>query len=277
MEPLKIGLIGCGAIGNIMVDAINDGKLSDIKLIAVYDKSIENAQKCAAKLPEKPIIVNSLEDLISNKEIELIVEAASQEAVREYGVRILESGKHLMIMSIGALVDEELRNKLEETAEKYDRKIYLPSGAIAGLDGIKAASLSNLKEVILTTRKNPQKLKNSPFFEINKDIKIDSITEPAVIDDRPAENIIHLFPRNINVASTLSLAGIGTKKTRVRIIADPTVDKNIHEIEAHGDFGSLYVKLENYTVPTNPRTSYLAALSAIRTLKRIVERIKIGT
>lgn len=277
MKPLKIGLIGCGAIGTLIAQAIDSGKIKGIELIAVYDKIRENAEKCVKKLSKKPIIMSNPDELINHKDIQLIVEAASQEAVRQYSLKIIQARKHLMLMSIGALVDEGLRKKLEKAAEEYDTKIYLPSGAIAGVDGIKAAAMSNLKEVILTTRKNPIKLKNSPFFKEYKDINIDNLTEPKVIYEGPAENIIKLFPRNINVASTLSLAGLGMKKTKVRIIADPNVEKNIHEIEAHGDFGSLYVKLENYTVPTNPRTSYLAALSAIRTLKRIVERIKIGT
>jgi len=268
---MKIALIGCGAIGTILTQAIKDNKV-DVKLQCVYDKIEEKGKEFAKKFKTKFATL----DEILDEDLDLVVEAASQEAVRNLVPRILKSNKSVMIMSAGALVDDKLLNEIKSLAKKNNLKVYLPSGAIAGLDGIKSASVLGINKVILKTRKPLKSLEGAPFFEKNK-TDLSNIKEPKIVYEGPAKEAVKLFPQNINVAASLSLAGIGPEKTIIQIIADPTIDKNIHEIIVEGNFGMLHTKTENVPCPDNPKTSYLAALSAIATLKKITEPIQVGT
>lgn len=273
---LKVGLIGCGAIGTSLANLIDEGKAGNVKLLAIYDKNLEKAHHLATKLHSKPKVVETFDDLLSLSQISLIVEAASQEAVKQYASKILQSNKNLMIMSVGALVDTELYEMIKHEAEKYGRKIYIPSGAIAGLDGVKAAFIGGVKKVVLTTRKPPKALRGAPYIE-DKKIDLDAIKDSTLIYKGTASEACRFFPANINVAATLSLAGIGAEKTEVEIIADPKINRNIHEVRVMGSFGELIVQTRNLPSPMNPKTSYLAVLSAIATLKKISENISIGT
>lgn len=85
-----------------------------------------------------------------------MVEAASPEAVRELVPVVLEAGRDVVVMSVGALMDPELRKMLEETASRNNATIHVPSGAIVGLDGLKAASVGTIESVKLVTRKPPR-------------------------------------------------------------------------------------------------------------------------
>jgi aspartate dehydrogenase len=204
-----------------------------------------------------------------------VLEAASQEAVRKLIPKALKAKKDVMIMSTGALADEKLFHEIRELAEKNNLKVYLPSGAITGLDGIKSAG-DEIESVMIKTTKPPKSLEGAPFFEKHP-MNLNEIKKPTVIYEGNAEEAVKLFPSNINVAASLSLAGIGPKKTKVQIVADPNIKSNIHEIIAEGKFGVLKSRVENVPSPDNPKTSYLAALSAVATLKKIGEAIQVGT
>ncbi len=269
---LKVGVIGCGAIGTEVCRAIDRG-LVNAHLAAVYDRSIENCKGLLASLDKKPAILPP-DELISSSDI--IVECASAQAVREFGVNILESGKDLMVLSAGAFRDSGLLKRLTEAASAHHCRIYIPSGAIAGIDGLKSASVAHLNKVTLTTTKNPKGLKGAPFVEKNN-IDLDSFRKKTLIFKGSADKAIEAFPANVNVAVSLSLAGIGIENTHVRIFVDPETKRNIHEISVEGDFGNFTCRVENVPSPGNPRTSYLAALSAIATLKKITEPLQIGT
>lgn len=279
-ELLKVGLIGCGAIGTVLIKAISEGKAGDIKLIGIYDtlpEALTKAKRVVTDLNLKKVIVTSDSTiLLENPNIDLIIEAASKKAVKDLGESILMSGKDLVIMSVGALVDFDLFDRLSRVAKKMNKNIYLPSGAICGLDGLKAAATATLKEVTLITRKNPKGLEGAPYV-IKNNIKLSEITKPTVLFEGSAEEAIKGFPKNLNVAASLSLAGIGPIETKVKMIADPTINRNVHEIVVKGDFGVLKTRTENVVCPDNPKTSYLASLSAVRTLKKLTEHIQIGT
>jgi aspartate dehydrogenase len=268
---MKIALIGCGSISTVIARAIFENKI-DIKLESVYDTDVKKATEFAKKFYTN----YKTFDEILKEDLDLIIEAASQEAVKTLIPKALEAKKNVMIMSTGALTDDDLFQKIKMLAKKNELKVYLPSGAIAGLDGIKSANITDLKTVTLKTTKPLKSFANTPFFEKNK-INLNDIRTKTIIYEGPAEEATKLFPSNVNVAASLSLAGIGSKKTRVQIIADPNIDKNIHEIIAEGSFGVLNIKVENVPSPDNPKTSYLAALSAIATLKNISEPIQVGT
>lgn len=269
MERLKVGVVGCGTIGTLICQAIVK-EIKEMELIAISDMNEEIAKKLALSLPEEIEILPS-EELVKGSS--LIVEAASGGAVSAIVRKAVELGKDVLVMSIGGLLENL---DLFDFAKEKGSRIYLPSGAIAGLDGIKAAKIGNIRSITLTTRKPPKGLAGAPFI-IEQKIDLETVTVATTIFEGNAFLAAKGFPANINVAATLSLAGIGPERTQVRIIADPELSTNIHEIEAEGDFGKISTKCENLPSPFNPKTSYLAALSAIATLKGIVNPVKVGT
>lgn len=270
----KIGLLGCGAIGTQIALAVNAKKIP-AQITHIYDLDKTKSELLSAKLDKKPIIVDN-PHMLSSVDVDLVVEAASQEAVKNYALSVIQNRKDIMIMSVGALLDESVFEVLYDACNEFKKKIYLPSGAIGGLDAIKSVN-EELDEVILVTTKHPNSLAGAKFFETaNTDIS--NIKTATVIFEGDAKQAVVLFPVNINVAALLSLAGLGSEKTKVRIVADPHTDKNTHKIEASGRFGKITINVENVPDPQNPKTSRLAILSAIQCLKQICsEPIRIGT
>ena len=270
----KIGLLGCGAIGTQIAMAIDSGSIP-AHLTQVYDKSEEASQRLVEKLKNKPNIVKN-SHLLSSGPVDLVVEAASQDAVKDVGLSILQNKNDLLIMSVGALLDESVFEVLTDACKEFKKTIYLPSGAIAGLDAIKSVK-GELDLLTLTTTKHPRSLKGAKFFETSN-LDLDSLKEATTIFEGQSHEAVKLFPANINVAALLSLCGLGSKNTTVKIAADPNTDKNTHEIKATGKFGTISIQVQNVPDPTNPKTSRLAILSAIELLKSICSAdIQIGT
>ena len=268
---MKIALIGCGNIGTVIAQAIMERRI-DVELRYVYDIDEEKARRFAKRYQTE---YKNFDEILQ-EDLDLIVESASQEAVRILIPRALRAKKNVMIMSTGALVDENLLQEIRDLANKNNLKVYLPSGAIVGLDGIKSANIGEIKKVTLKTRKPPKSLKDALFFE-KKSIDLDQIKNPTIIYEGPAKEAVSLFPANVNVAASLSLAGVGPEKTKVQIIVDPSIESNIHEIIVEGNFGRIKTRAENIPSPNNPKTSCLAALSAVATLKKITEPMQVGT
>lgn len=254
---MKLGIIGCGAIGTDVANAAD--KMDEIKVIYLFDIKKEASDKLYKSL--KKVEIKPVKDFLND--VDVVFEAASQKAVEEYAQMVIEAGKDLVIMSIGGLYDSKFKKKLEDIAREKKCKIYLPSGAVCGIDGILSASIDIIDEITLVTTKPPESLGK----------KIDKRT---VIFKGNAIDAVKKFPMNINVAGSLSLAGIGFDKTKVEIVADPVVTRISHKILAHGKFGRLRAEVENMPNPNNPRSSYMASLSAIATLKRIINPIQIG-
>lgn len=277
---IKVGVVGLGSVGRTLCLAAEG--MQDVQLTAVYDRKIElfdqkeeieSVHKFVSTLKRRPLIT-PIPEMI--KKVDLIVECASQKAVFEIVIPALEAGKDVMIMSVGALIDDKLLNKVKNLVKKNKCKVFLPSGAIAGLDGLKSASIGKIYSVALTTRKTPFSLKGAPFIEENN-IDLDSIEKETILFEGCASEAVKLFPANVNVSASLSLAGIGAKKTKVKIIADPSISTNTHEIQVKGEFGEFFSTIKNIPSPSNPKTSYLASLSAIATLKNITSGILVGT
>ncbi len=270
----KVGLLGCGSIGTEIALAIDSGKIN-ATLTNIYDFDKSKSEALASKLATKPVIVENPHMLSSNT-VDIVVEAASQDAVRNHALSVLQNKRDLMIMSVGALLDESVLEVLLEACSEFKKNIYLPSGAIAGLDAIKSVK-NETDSLSITTTKNPKSLKGAKFFETNK-MDLDGIKNKVTIFDGNAKDAVGLFPANINVAALLSLAGIGSEKTKVRIVADPGTDKNTHQIEAKGKFGKIAITVENVPDQNNPKTSRLAILSAIECLRGICsDDMQIGT
>ena len=267
---LRVGLVGCGVIGSELAMAIDSRKLSGLELVAVCDRNKIKENELASSLKKMPATA-SIEGVV--EKADLIIEAASSDIVGDLVQKVLSKGKDIMVMSVGGMLD--YLHLFTEAREKKC-KIYFPSGAIAGLDGIKAAKEACLDSVTLETSKPPQGLKGAPYL-LEKNIDLRGIKEKVVVFEGDCLEAVRAFPKNINVAAALSFAGLGMQRTKVRIIADPSLKKNVHHITVRGDFGKLEIIAENVPSPSNPKTSYLAVLSAIATLRGIVDSVKIGS
>jgi len=252
-----VGIIGCGAIANIIVNNFLS-KSDGITIKYFYDHDMERAENLATIADG--IAVLDIDDMINN--VDVVLEAASPISVGTYALKTLSEGKDIIIMSVGALMNDELREKMIETATKNNAKIFAPSGAIVGLDGIKAASIGKIRKATLTTRKPPKSL--------GKDSD-----EEEILFEGKASEAVKIFPVNINVAAALSIAC--NMDVDVKIIVDPKVNKNVHEVNVEGDFGQFKTRTENLPCEVNPKTSMLAAYSAIKLLKGLNENFIMGT
>jgi len=268
---LKVGILGVGAIGRTIATAI-DQKQLDAQLVALADQDVVRAKALSAELSSRPPVV-SVDEMIEKSEV--AVEAASQAALPDFVPRALSRGRDILVMSVGGLLDRE--QWFRQAGEKGCR-IYVPSGAIAGLDGIKSASIGRIDSALLTSRKPVAALRGSKYV-VERGIPLDDLKEDTVIFEGLAEEAARAFPATSNVAASLRLAvnPIEPVPVRVRIVAVPGGNENVHEIRVQGEFGKLTVTVENVPSKSNPRTSQLAAFSAIATLKNLTRSLRVGT
>ena len=264
----KIGIAGCGTIGRRVASELDAGSIPGATLVALNSRNIHRAKEFASTL-SNPVPVLALHEMA--QAVDLVVEAAPGAAMNDIATATLSAGKDLMALSGGALLE---RDDLFDMAARNGAKVYVPSGAIAGLDGVASACAGEIDSITMITRKPPGGLKGAPGVE---GMDLDAVTEPTVVYEGPVQEACRLFPANVNVSAALSMAGIGPNKTAIRIYADPTVTRNTHEIQVEGEFGKLTIKIENVPSPENPRTGKLSALSALVTLRRITSHIQIGT
>ncbi|MBN1872543.1 MAG: aspartate dehydrogenase [Candidatus Omnitrophica bacterium] len=267
---INVGLVGCGAIGGVIAEAIVGQFSGSFNLAHVCDLDEEKAKILADKFKTAPVI-SDLDKMIDSSD--LIIEAASPSASYSVAKKAVLKGKDVLVLSSGGLLDKP---DLFLLAHEKKARIYIPSGAICGLDGVKAARMAGIKSIVLTTKKPPRGLKGAPYI-IENNIDIDSIKEETVVFEGSAEEAVKGFPKNVNVSATLSLCGIGAKETRVRIITSPHFTSNTHELEIRGDSGTIKTVTENVPMPTNPKTSFMAALSALAVLRSIATDSYIGT
>jgi aspartate dehydrogenase len=203
----------------------------------------------------------------------VIVEAATQAALLEFGPDVLEAGRDLMVLSVGALV--EVLEPWARLAEARGGRILVPSGAIAGLDGIKGAREGAIDSVTMETRKPPRGLAGAPWIE-QSGLDLEAIREETLIFEGPATEAVRAFPANVNVVAAVALAGVGPTRTRIRVYAVPGLDRNQHRVTVEGEFGRLRIEIEN--VPSaNPRTGKLSYLSAVAMLRELGAAARVGT
>ncbi len=258
---LKVGIVGMGVIGTHIARAITAG-FSGVTLAGVHVRD-------PAKAKGFPAV--SLPELIQRSD--LIVEAATQAALREFAPAVLAAGKHLMVLSVGGLLG--VLDEWTRLAEKHGCRILVPSGAIAGLDGVKGAREGAITQVTMESRKPPRGLAGAPYI-VEKGIDLEAIAEETLIFEGTATDACRAFPANVNVVAALSLAGVGPQRTRIKVFAVPGLARNTHRITLEGEFGRLQIQVEN--VPSeNPRTGKLSYLSAIALLRDLGATVRVGT
>lgn len=259
---MKVGIIGAGAIAKFLLEQLNKGQ-SDIGVVtALYVRNKEKYKLLAEQYRVE--LYTEIEEFVK-ADIDIVVEAAELDAVKELVPKVVRY-KSVVIISIGALTEGELLEKLQQLATSYKQKVYLPSGAIGGLDLLQNAQvLGGVTNVLLTTTKPASSLSDK------------NVSQPFIIFEGNAQEAIKKFPKNMNVSIVLALAGLGFENTMVKLIADPKAKQNVHEITIQGEFGEATIIVKNNPLPTNPKTSYLAAMSILGTLKRLGNEFYIGS
>lgn len=259
---MKVGIIGAGAIAKFLLEQLNKEQ-SDVGVVtALYVRNKEKYKLLAEQYGVE--LYTEIEEFVKG-DIDIVVEAAELEAVKELVPKVVRY-KSVVIISVGALTEAELLEKLQQLATSYKQKVYLPSGAIGGLDLLQnAQALGGVTNVLLTTTKPAGSLSEN------------NVSQPYIIFEGNAQEAIKKFPKNMNVSIVLALAGLGFENTMVKLIADPKAKQNVHEITIQGEFGEASITVKNNPLPTNPKTSYLAAMSILGTLKRLGNEFYIGS
>jgi aspartate dehydrogenase len=256
--PLKLGFIGYGTSARQVARGLEAGHAGDAQLAAVL------ARRPISDAPDGVLTTTDREQFLAQP-LDLVIELAGQEAVRQHGEAVLQAGRDLLIISIGSLSDDELYEALKDAAKKGGARLLLPSGAIGALDAISSAAIGGLDEVTITTRKPPDALATGT----DRDSALaGAASEPALLYEGTAREAVRLFPANVNVAAALSLAGVGFDKTYIRIFADPAVTRNTHEVHAKGWFGELRFTIQN-TPTENPKTGRITALSVLKAIRNL--------
>ena len=271
---MRVGIIGGGTIARLFLEHIQRGELGDARVVTIVGRSAASRGKALAQ-EYGVTFVTTLEGLIAQQP-EVVIEAASHEAVHCYAEPLLASGIAVIVLSCGALCDDVLRETLERAALRSGALLYVPSGGIGGLDALKAACLAGVEEVTIAVTKPPAAWKGIAYVERLK-VDLDALREPYLLFEGSAREGVPHFPANVNIAAALSLAGIGFDRTRLKVVADPALAYNTHFIEVRGATGNISVKLENLPAPDNPKTAWLACYSALASLKAAKAPIRYGT
>lgn len=262
----RLGIIGYGSIAQSLIDILRDNISQEYVRVCmlVREESVEDVYqqlKASKKGLAKTVLVHSdLEAFIADAP-DLVVECAGHSAVQDYVPALLKADINVIIASIGALADEALYQSITEAAKVGNAQITLPAGAIGGIDVMAAAQLSDIKEVVYVGRKSPGAWKGTPAEAV---ADLDMLTEELVFFEGTAREAAKAYPKNANVAATLALAGVGFEKTRVKLIADPTTDKNTHSYNVVSDVVSYSVELMSVVSPKNPKTSMTTVYSLAR-------------
>jgi len=266
---LRVAIGGFGAIGREVAEALDQG-IPGLELAAVSARDQEKAKRNLAALRAEVALV-PLAELAARADI--VIECAPAAVFRELALPAVEQGRILVPLSVGQLL---VHTDLEQRAAATGARILVPTGALLGLDAVRAAAEGTIERVTMVTRKPPEGLAGAPYLALHG-IDLDEITEPRRIFEGTAREGAKGFPANVNVAAALSLAGIGPDRTMLEIWADPTVDRNTHTIEVEADSARFTLKIENVPSEANPRTGKITALSTIALLRGLTATLRVGS
>ena len=257
---MRVALIGCGAIGTALLELVQDDAGLEVVAIVVPDDSGAGASAVAQRLAPTAQVVASMPE----QGVDLAVECAGHAAIEQHVLPALRRGTPCIVASVGALSAAGLPEQLEAAARGGGTQVQLIAGAIGAIDALSAARIGGLTSVRYTGRKPPHAWTGTPA-ESAHDLK--ALRVETVIFEGSAREAAREYPKNANVAATVSLAGLGLDDTQVRLIADPDVTENVHQVEAAGAFGRFELTMHNQALAANPKTSALTVYSAVRALR----------
>jgi aspartate dehydrogenase len=266
--PTRIALVGCGAIGTSVLELLRGDAALKVVAVVVPADGIAAARPIAQRLAPDAQPGTA----VPAEGIDLVVETAGHAAIEQHVLPALARGTPCVVASVGALSAPGFAEKLEAAAVAGGTQVQLIPGAIGGIDALAAARIGGLDSVRYTGRKPPHAWKGTPA-EQGRDL--DALSSETVIFEGSAREAALLYPKNANVAATVSLAGLGLDRTRVRLIADPATAENVHTVEADGEFGSFELTMRNKPLAANPKTSALTVYSAVRALRNRVAALVI--
>lgn len=268
--PLTVAVGGLGAIGLAVARALDAGRIDGLRLTAVSARDVAKAGRSMAGF-RTAVPVVPLAELAERADV--VVECVPAAAFGEIAGPAVERGRIFMPISVGALLRHmELVDRARETGAR----IVVPTGALIGLDAVRAAAEGSVREVRLVTRKPPGGLAGAPYL-VEHGIEVEGLTEAKRVFEGSARDGAAGFPANVNVAAALSLAGIGPDATRLEIWADPAVTRNTHAITVDADSARFTMTIENVPSEENPRTGKITALSVIAALRRLTAPLVAGT
>lgn len=257
-----LALVGCGAIGSSVIELLRDDREVRITQVIVPRSRLEEARAVCGRWVPQARVLEAM-DRANGQRPDLLVECAGHGALEGHVLPALEAGIPAVVVSIGALHDADGLLRLENAASRGGTHVSLVSGAIGGIDALSAARIGGLDSVAYIGRKPALSWKGTPAEER---FDLSALREPAVIFEGSARDAARLYPKNANVAATVSLAGLGFDRTRTTLIADPGATRNVHRIVAQGTFGRLDITLEGQPLPANPKTSALTVYSVVRAI-----------
>ncbi len=264
---MNVLLIGHGAIAEEVLKRLGADEPATVTAVLVRARRLAETRTA---LPDTIEVVTSLDDLRTTPD--LAAECAGHAGVADHGAEVLRRGIDLIVISVGALADRALYERLTAAAIEGGAKLLLPAGAVAGADALAAARVGGLDEVTYVSRKPPRAWKGTPAEDITD---LDTLAEETVLYEGSADEAARLYPQNANVAATIALAGAGFDRTRVRLIADPGAGGNIHQVHAEGTFGAFDIEVRGKPLADNPKTSSLAAYSVVAAIRRRAGAIEI--
>ncbi|MDP3919781.1 MAG: DUF108 domain-containing protein [Candidatus Omnitrophota bacterium] len=270
MKKMKVGIIGCGTIGTELARILRREFQRSLSVACLADHHAAKAQ-AARRLYSPRAKVTSNATLI--RQCDIIIEAASATCSAAIAHQVLRQKKHVLIMSVGGLLQDK---SLSRHVNGMKGKLWIPSGALSGIDALLAAKEGRLRSVRLVTKKPPAGLREAPYFQKHKFPTLRG-SRPVRVFKGTARSAVRAFPQNVNVAAILSLAGIGDRKTQVEIWTSRSFRRNQHEVYAEGDFGTVQTITQNRPSRNNPKTSYLAVLSAVATIRKMLANVRVGT
>jgi len=273
-RPLRVALLGGGTIARLVLRELHAGRLPGVEVVALAGR-VGSARAAALAREFGLRYVEERKALIAAQP-DAILEAASHGAIRDHLVALLDAGISVVVLSAGALVDDDLRRAAEEAARRSGALLYVPSGGIGGLDALKAACAAGVDEVSIQVAKPPAAWKGIPYVEA-LGVPLDRLERAQILFEGSARAGVPHFPQNVNIAAVLSLAGIGLDRTMLKVVADPALAANTHTIHVAGRTGRFTVVLENLPTPDNPKTSWLACYSALAALSALASRTRFGS
>ena len=272
---MRIALIGGGTIARLVLEHARRAEPGRFEIVALLGRpgGASRARELAREFSVK--YVENRKALAAEKP-QAVIEAASHEAVREHLVGLLEAGIGVVVLSVGALIEDALRTAAEAAASRTGALLFVPSGGIGGLDALKTACLAGVDEASIQVAKPPAAWQGIPYVQ-KLGVSLEALKGPLTLFEGSAREGVPHFPQNVNIAAILALGGIGPDRTSLKVVADPALTLNTHTIRVSGRAGRFTLVLENVPAPENPKTSWLACYSALAALEALGSPVRYGT